>query len=226
MLSACVCAQSESDSALINLPPIDVLIESAMLHSPLLKAKEKQVDIDGEEHKIQKRKWMNYVFIEGAANYGKYDQVLLQDHTSEDNSSNYGLLNRGEQTRYYGGVGIKLPFSSLTNRKRQLQKRKLKQEQSDLEMQDVRQQLKHMVIDAYYQLQYLDESMRTYNRIYQTLEIGYLKAEKDLLNGRTNLNEFALLASTVGKAKDDYDKARHTFYAHYYRLKDLTGLEF
>ncbi|MBI9062280.1 MAG: TolC family protein [Marinilabiliaceae bacterium] len=226
MVAPLMASPVEPDSMLVQLPPVNILIEAAMAHSPLLQAKQKQVDIDQQEVTIRKRQWMDYLFVEGTANYGVYDQVLLQDHSSENSSYNTGSLNRGEQSRYYGGVGIKLPFSSLTNRNRELQKRSLIRERSELEMKEVQLQLKHMIIDAYYHLQYLDESMRTFYQIYQTLKIGYLKAEKDLLNGRTDLNEFALLASTVGKAKDDYQKAKHNFYSHYHKLKDLTGIEF
>jgi len=100
------------------------------------------------------------------------------------------------------------------------------QERSDLELQSAQVQIKQIIIEAYYHLQYLDESMRTFYHIYQTLEIGYLKAEKDLLNGRTNLNEYALLASTVGKAKNDYQKAKSTFHAQYHKLMEITGMEF
>nr|WP_319398262.1 TolC family protein [uncultured Carboxylicivirga sp.] len=221
-----VAAQTESDSSLINLPSINELVEAAIEHSPFIQSQHTQMEIDEKEISLQKRKWLDYLFIEGTANYGIYDQVILQDNTSPDGSYNYGFLNRGESTRYYGGVGIKLPFSSLTSRTKEVEKLELVKKKSLFTMQDAENQLRTVIIEAYYNLKYLDESMRTYYDIYQTLNVAYVKAEKDLLNGRTDINKFALLASTVGKAKDDYNKAKHNFYAHYHQLMELTGLEF
>jgi hypothetical protein len=53
-----------------------------------------------------------------------------------------------------------------------------------------------------------------------------MKAEKDVLNGRMNLNEFAALASTVGKSKDDYYKSKYNFYVQYHKIKILAGINF
>jgi len=96
-------AQTNGDTALLIIPPVDELIASALEHSPLLKAKQKQTDIDLQDVSIQKREWMKYLYIEGAASYGMYDQVILQDYTSEQQNYNTGFLNQGEQKRYYGG---------------------------------------------------------------------------------------------------------------------------
>jgi hypothetical protein len=41
-----------------------------------------------------------------------------------------------------------------------------------------------------------------------------------------DLNNFALLTSTVGKAKDDYNKTKNNFYTQVHKLENLTGVIF
>lgn len=86
--------------------------------------------------------------------------------------------------------------------------------------------LKQLIIEEYYKLLYLEESVRTFQSIYQTLEISRMKAEREVSRGYMDINQFATLSSTVGKAKNDYAKAKNEFYAQYHKLQDLTGIMF
>ncbi len=217
--------QLQEDSAFFKLPELEKLIFMAYEHSPLLKEKQKQSEINNKELQIEKRSWMDYLFIEGAVNYGLYDRLMVQNH-SNDVIANSGVLSKSEQTGYYSRVGLKLPVSALSNRSRKLKQKRLEIEKANFNLEGAQKQIKHLIIESYFRLNYLNESMHAYFDIYQTLEISYIKSKKDLLNGRSDLNEFALLASTVGKAKNDYFKARSEFLAHYHLLESITGLDF
>ena len=213
------------DASPTQLPPIELVIEYAIANSAFVKEQIKQNEIKLKDLQIEKRTWMNYLFLEGAANYGMYDNLFVQNNTT-DTRATTGALNRNEQTAYYAGVGLKLPLSALTNRGRTLKKRKLEIEKAQHQREDAEKQIEHVIIELYYALKYLEESMHAYLEIYQTLEISYQKAQKDLLNGRTELDDFALLSSTTGKAKNDYLKAKHTFMSEYKKLESFTGLDF
>jgi outer membrane protein TolC len=225
--SILVKGQSEepSDSSLLDIPSLKELINAAKLHSPLLKAHVKATEIVDQELSIEKKRWMEYIYIEGTANYGKYDQVVINENTTVG-ALNTGALTRSEQSRYYGGVGVKLPLSSITSRRNELRMRSLSKEQLDFELQQKQENIEAMIIEQYFRLKYFEERLNTCQNVCQTLEIGYLKAEKDLLNGRIDLNEFAILVSIVGKSKDEYLKAKSEFFAQYYIIQKLTGLSF
>lgn len=214
-----------TDSSLLVIPPLTEVIEAAYLHSPLLKAKSKGIEVLGQEIIIEKKKWMDYIFIEGAANYGLYNQLVISNKSTYDNSEG-GYLSKNEQIRYYGGMGIKLPLSSASSRRNNIKAKRLSQEQAGYEMLQLQEDIKQLIIEEYYQLIFLQQSMIIFNKVNITLEVSYLKAEKDVINGQMDLNDFALLASTTGKSKNDYLKAKNNFFAQYNKLQSLTGIIF
>ena len=214
-----------NDSTSILIPTLNAVLDSAYLHSPLLKMKELDINILDENNKIEKKKWMDNLYFDGAANYGMFDQIVVSGAPTSG-TTNSGILTSSEQMRYYGGVSLKMPLSLATKRKSQSKVQKFEKEQTELELLGVKEALKQSIITEYFQFKYLEESMKTYYSIYQTLKISYMKAEKDVVNGRMNLNEFASLASTVGKSKDDYNKSKYNFYTQYHKIKILAGINF
>jgi outer membrane protein TolC len=220
----CVAAQTDDDidSQLLIIPSLTEIIDVAFIHSPLLKAKTKAIEVIGEETKIERKRWMDHIYFEGATNYGVFDHLIISGQTS-NNDYNTGILTKDEQVRYYGGIRLKLPLSAISSSSNYVKVKRLKEEQVGYELLQLQEDLKLIIIEEYYQLLYLRESMHSCNRINQTLEVSYLKAEKDLLNGHMEIGEFALLASTSGKAKNDYLKAKNDFYSQYTRLQTITG---
>lgn len=216
---------NNQDSNLVTLPPLVDILNAAIKHSPLLKAKSMDIAANRESISIAKKQWSDYIFIEGAANYGLYDQVVVNG-ISTDGTSNTGALTKAQQMRYYGGVGLKLPLSALGSRKNEVKITRLQVEKASQEYQQIIKDIKQLIIEEYYQLLYLKESLQTFQGIYQTLDISLKKSERDVLNGRMNINDYALLVSTVGKAQDDYNKARNSFYAQYHKLQNISGVVF
>lgn len=214
-----------SDSSLIVLPTLNNVLNAALNHSPLLKAKDMEYRIIEQEKKIEKKKWSDFVYFDGSTNYGLFDQVVLAVSSTE-NTTNTGLITKNEQIRYYAGISIKIPLSSFTSRRNQVNVKNLQLEQSNYEKQQLQEELRELVIQEYYLLKHFEESMKTFQSIYQTIQIAYMKAEKDVLNNNMEMNEFASLASTVGKAKNDYSKAKTEFYAQYYKLQNIAGVIF
>ena len=221
----CVAAQTDDnmDSQLLIIPSLAEIIDAAFIHSPLLKAKTKAIEVIGEETKIERKRWMDHIYFEGAANYGVFDHLIISGQASNIDF-NTGLLTKNEQVRYFGGIRLKLPLSAISSSSNYVKAKQLKEEQVGYELIQLQEDLKILIIEEYYQLKYVQEFMHSCNRINQTLEVSYLKAEKDLLNGHIEIGEFALLASTAGKAKNDFLKAKNDFYSQYNRLQTITGI--
>jgi len=214
-----------ADSTSFSIPTLTDVLNAALQNSPLLKSKEIAKEIAGQEVKIEKKKWMDYVSISGSVNYGLTDQVIISGLTTAGATST-GLLNTSEQLRYSTGFGINLPISGLFNRRSGLNIKKMSRQKSDYEMQQAQEDLRQIIIEEYYKLKYLEESMKTFQGIYETMQIGHMKVEKDLLSGRIEMNDYALKTSAFGKSKDEYLKTKYNFFAQYYKLQDLTGVMF
>lgn len=212
-----------SESHFLELPPLNEIIDTAFINSPLLKAQGKAIEGIQEEIKTERRKWMDHLYFEGAANYGIYDNLVVNSVANSVDINN-GIISRNEQVRYYGGVSLKLPLSSISSSTSKIKVKQLEQEQATYQMQQLREDIKNIIIEEYFHLKYLQESMQTYNRINQTLEISVMQAEKDLTNGQIEFDEFGILVSTTGKSKNDYLKAKNSFQAQYKKLETLAGI--
>jgi outer membrane protein TolC len=191
----------------------------------LIKDQGKAIEGIQEEIKTERKRWMDHIYFEGAANYGIYDNLVV-NRISNSVDVSTGIITRNEQFRYYGGVSLKLPLSAISSSSSKIKAKRLLKEQAGYKMQQLKEDIKQLIIEQYFQLKYLQESMNTYNKITQTLEISLLKAEKDLINGHMDFDDYGILVSTTGKSKNDYLKAKNSFYAQYNKLESLSGLTF
>lgn len=214
-----------TDSSMLIVPPLVDVLNASLRHSPLLKAKGIETKIIEQELKIEKKKWMDNVSIDGATNYGLFDQVIINGINS-DGISNTGFVSKSEQIRYYGGISLKLPLSTISSRRNEINIKKLELKQLGYEKKQLQKELKHIIIEEYYKLLYLKESMKIFQEIFQTFQISYMKGEMDVLNNNIDLNDFAVLASTMGKSENDYAKAKYEFYTQFHKLQDLSGVIF
>jgi len=216
---------SKSDSLQVQIPQLKIIISSAIENSSLLEIEEYSAIKINHEIAIIKKKWLDYIFIEGALNYGMYDQIVISDITNEI-SSQTALAARGQNLKYYGGIGVKIPFSELFMRKNRISIKEIEYKQSQSKITELNLEIKKAIIDEYYELIFLKESMDNFLEIFQTLEISKFKAEKDILDGNMDLSDYALLISIVGKAKNDYEKSKNSFLAQYFILQEISGLKF
>src|SRR5665647_3441191 len=68
----------------IDLPELDVFIESALKNSPLLQVSDKEKDKILEQIKIQKKSWAEFIQIDGNTRYGLYNQLTVNDQVASE----------------------------------------------------------------------------------------------------------------------------------------------
>jgi outer membrane protein TolC len=214
-----------TNSKSLYIPSLEVVIDFALQHSPMVKAKHKVVDIAREELSVTSKQWLDYIHIEGNAYYGYSDQVVINGQ-SIPASENSGSYLKNEQIRYFAGIGVRLPLSSFFSRSNEINIEQLNIEHANYVLEELEDKVTRTVIKEYYNLLYLKESMDTFLDMYKTLEISYLKAKKDLENGRIEFEIFAKLVASVGNAKDAYYKSKNNYYAQYLSLENIVGVSF
>lgn len=214
-----------ANSTMRFIPSLKTLIDSALVHSPIIKARTTEIEIAHEELKITNKKWMDYIYLEGFANYGLYDQVTINGQAIPGNSKT-GMFSKNELMQYYAGISIKLPISSIFSRANESEINELNIEHANYILKEYQKHLTEIIIKEYYNLKYLKESMGAFLDVYKTLEISYKKAQNDLENGRIQFDDFALLVSTLGKAKAAYFKSMNDYFAQYLSLQNITGISF
>ncbi len=229
LLPLCVIPQAAIDdgfgSDLPDIPPLQQLIDSALVHSPLLKRYDAAVEMERLDLSLERRKWLDYLYIEGNTRYGVYDQIYFQG-LAEGVETPVAFLDQRKQAWYYGGVSLKLPISTFFNQKRRLQQTRLSIDILNLEKEVMADDLQKSIIEAYYTLLFRYESMNTFYAIYQDLKVAYRDAQNRLEENKIGFNDYAILSSTYGKAKNDWDQARSDFLISLNMLRFITGWDF
>jgi outer membrane protein TolC len=215
----------ESDTLAIdqNIPSVDTFIQSALENSPLLKISDTEVQEIFEKIKIEKKSWSDYLFIEGDARYGLYNQIIA-NQTTGTTTVDYGLKVANKQLTYYGGLTVKIPISKFTNRKSQIELLNFNLTESKLRKEQVERELTNIVIEEYYKLIKFYQILQVNQNVLQTLRITNLKIQKDLSNGLIELDDYSNFLISKGKVEEGYYNARNDYYAQYKKIQVLTGL--
>lgn len=212
-------------SDLPNIPPLQQLIDSALVNSPLMRRFDAAIELEKLDLSFERRQWLDYLYVEGNTRYGVYDQIYFQG-LADGVESPVGFLNQRRQAWYYGGVSIKLPISTFINQKKRLQQTHLSLDIINHEKEMMADELQKSIIEAYYTVLFRYESMNTFYAIYQDLKVAYRDAQNRLEEQKIGFNDYAILSSTYGKAKNDWDQARSDFLISLNLLRFMTGWDF
>ena len=206
-----------------RIPGVDVFIQSALKNSPLMKISDVEMQEIFEKIKIEKKKWTDYLYADGIVRYGLNDQLIVNGQTGAT-SSDYTLNSANKQLTYYGGLSIKLPLSDFLSKKSQLKILKSTLEESRYRKEQAVINLTNIVIEEYYKLIKLNQILQVNLNVLQTLKISYMKAQKDIANGLMEINDYASIVISKGKAEEGYYNAQNDYYAQYRKIQVLTGL--
>lgn len=213
------------DSILLNngLPELNVFLESAVKNSPLLKVSDNQISQVLEQIKIEKKSWSDYLSLDANAKYGLYNQLTVNDVTS-NTVTEVGLQSKKEQFNYFFGVTFKLPFSDIVNKKNKLKMLSENIDEKQQQREEFKNQLKLLIVEQYYNLIYLNKSMKINQDMLQSLSINLMKSERDIQSGIITLEDYNAMVFQKGKAEDSFFKAKSEYFAQYKKLMIICGL--
>lgn len=198
------------------------IIDSAMVHSPLLLVPDTEIEKLLEEIKIRKKSWLEYIQIDANTRYGLYNQLTVSNQTNSTDVSQ-ALQSNKTQLNYFAGLTLKIPLSYFVSNKREVNILKSGIKGNELKKEQLKKEVTLLVVDEYYKLKKYQETIPVLQNVYQTMNISYLKASKDLESGTYDIGDFAILVTTLGKAEQSYLEAKNEYFAQYYKLQILTG---
>lgn len=207
-----------------NLPELNVFIESALKNSPLLQISDKEIDKILEEIKIHKKSWTEYIQIDGNARYGLLNQLTVDNGASSDLSTVNIRSSDNQQLNYYGGISLKIPISYFANKRNQLKILNSTIQESELKKEQLKNEITSRVIEDYYKLKSYNELLETLENTLQTMKISYQKSIKEVENGILSFTDFSRISASYSQAEETFSKVRNEYYAQYYKLQILTGI--
>ena len=205
------------------LPPLEALIDSAILHNPIIKFKDLEVDVSRYKLKSDQKQWVRNVGIQADGRYGTFDN--FSTNTAE--GQNPALLaSRSNQLNYGVGAYIKIPFYDIINRKNQIHQDKAVIEQAQKFSQVQRNDLRQSVIKLYNDLIVKHRVLKIKWKYAETSKITMQIVEKDYTNGAVSITEYARISEISARTEADLESSKMDFHTAFMILEEVVGIKF
>ena len=137
------------DDIQAKLPPLEVLIDSAIAHDPYVSFRNRQIFINTSKLRADQKQWMRDIGFQADYRYGTFDN--FSTNTAEGQSPATFSTTRSE-SKYGVGVYFKFPLFDIINRTNQvnLSKTEVNQARDMVEVQS--SELRQKVIRQYNEL--------------------------------------------------------------------------
>ena len=188
LLTGNIYAQTETDETEWKLPPLQTLIDSALVYSPLIQSADFSIQMSEFQLTDIRRNWLQKLNLGIDSRIGSmldYQRMMsLSGGSFIPVSANIYMLNYGL------GFSAYLPFSDIFDRKRQIQKAQLQVELSRNQKAQTEQQVKSAVIAAYYDVLSAQKTLATRNEISASASILNDQSKLDYTENRISLADY------------------------------------
>ena len=211
------------DDITLRIPPLNDLIDSAIVHAPLLKAIDADIYISKYGIKTARREWMQNLYLDFGAGIDYFDGLTHNQTNLGDVNS---VLSTQDVNRYAIGATIRMPMDDLWDRRNRVKSATKLVERGISERDYQIQEMRKAVIEQYNKLIINQRILRIANdnQIFMGMQMAL--AEKEFLNGQLTLYELARLNEMNRKAVTDFETSRNEFYNAYMILQEIVGIRF
>ena len=206
-----------------RIPPLEDLIDSAIVHDPMLKYYDADIAEWHYKVKTASRVWMRNFYIDAtlqndfwdASTYNWGDQTIA--NTLSSNQNNYRGLY---------GVRITLPMEDLWDRKNQVKTATKEIEKSMAQKDNAILELRQKIITQFNQLIVNQRILKNANESVIAGAMNKEMGDKEFINGQSTLYDLAYIMEMYRIAVYNYETSRNAFYNSYMILQELCGFKF
>ncbi|MEI6456365.1 MAG: TolC family protein [bacterium] len=211
------------DDITLRIPPLQDLIDSAIIHSPYIKTSEADISIAKYDIKSTRRQWMENFYFDASANRDLYNGLT----TNEVINANPNQILTGQtNNRLAAGISIRLPMLSFADLNNQVKNATKKLERAISIKESQILELRKELIIRYNQLIINQRILKSANENITYTSLQKDMGEKEFLNGQTTLYELARISEMHRKAVTDFETSRNEFYNAYMILQEIVGIKF
>jgi outer membrane protein TolC len=209
--------QARTPEEMIYIPGVYRLIDSAMLHSPLLRTKDIEIEIKKLEWRAQRWEWTDFIQPFAEYRFGTVDNVVI---------SPTGVpldIQQSQAHRFNVGGRINLTIFNAIN-----WREKMKQYESSIDLDSARRKEIESAL--------AQEVIRLWNMAVTYRNILFLKSEHKATQesnlkeaqlkyetGEVPIMELARITEIATKAQEEYELARKELIEAVFLLSELVG---
>ncbi len=197
--------------------PLGSLLDSAYLHSPLLDQQEHEIMIKKIELKRKKYGFLQNISTFTEVKYGSADSYIM--------SENQAVAATNVSLRYSAGVGFRLTFSDLLDRKNQKKIAKEQIKKAEGKYNEIILSINIQITKSYGDLLQSKEILIIKTDALQSMNLVLQMVEKQFIDGEITLPDYSSVITSVSKSKVEYITAKNTYNNAYHLLKEIVGTE-
>ncbi|MBN2747796.1 MAG: TolC family protein [Bacteroidales bacterium] len=212
------------DSSIIDrIPPLNQLIDSAILHSGLMQRQIKQHDIKELERNTITQQWLKYINLFATTNYGVYDNFMSVQDQSVVGSS----INTGTSFRWSVGVTVSgTPIYDFFNRPTVKKINELEAEQELDLKNDLALEIKKTVIQQLHKTLMIYRIMVIANENVYSNYTQLVMSERLFYQGEMELFDLANVREMYYKSLTAFEQNKYEFQMNYLILEAICGFQF
>jgi hypothetical protein len=206
-----------------RIPPLEDLIDSAIVHAPMLKFYDADIAEWRYKAKTAGRNWMRNFYIDASVQNDFWNANTSNSSNLGDNSTIYS-----NQNNYRGlyGVRLSLPMEDIWDRRNQVKTATKEIEKSMAQKENQVLELRQNIITQYNQLIVNQRILKNANESVIAGAMNKEMGDKEFINGQSTLYEQAYIMEMYRIAVYNYETSRNAFYNSYLILQELCGFKF
>jgi outer membrane protein TolC len=206
-----------------KLPPLSVLIDSAISNDPYIRFRDLQLVINNCKLKANRVEWTRNVGFQADVRYGNFYNYSINSSGGTDPAA---IATNRLETKYGGSLYVKFPVYDFLNRRNQLKLAEVEIEQARSMSEVQRDETRQLVIRQYNDLVLKQRLLRIKAKYLETSRIKMQMVEKEFTNGIISVTEYARISEIVTRTEADFEIARVDFLTSYLILEEITGMKF
>ena len=209
-----------TDDISLLIPPLNVLIDSAIANNPGLKSSDLQVIRNNYTLRSNMNYWTRNLSVQADIRYGNFNNY------SSTNSSDVSVSSNRSELRYGIGGSIKFPIYDFLDRKNQVKVAKTEVDIARTLVEEKQVEVRKAVIKQYNDLILKQRLMKLATKNITTAKINMTMAEKEFLNGVIPLSEYSRISDNLSKTSSEFENLRMEFLTTYMILEEIVGMKF
>ncbi|MEI6274806.1 MAG: TolC family protein [Prolixibacteraceae bacterium] len=206
-----------------ELPPLSMLIDSAIIHNPYVKFRDNQKIISQENLRINQKQWTRNLGFQSDIRYGTFNN--FNNYTTGAQSPD---VTSTLTTEFNYGIGayIRIPFEDIFNRKHQVTTAKMQLVQAENMANVQKDELRQVVIRQYNEVILRQRLMKIKSKYLEIQRFNMETSEKDFHSGASTVTDYSRVAELLAMAESDFQTTKVEFNTAYLILQEIVGFKF
>ncbi len=215
----------ELQVAIPELPPLNVLIDSAFNRSPQRILLEKQKEEGGINLSMQKRMWLQGLGLFSGYSYGKGGSISSAQGTSTGTTLP-AVFSNSTSSQYSAGLSFGVSIGAIVDQKSRIKLLKIQNSKIDVELQSLKDEIAIKIFDEYSRLKLNLERLQDLSVALDSYHAQLVLAEKDFLNNRIKITELTAARESYSSSRLSLQQLRQDCLKSVFYFERITGINF